>query len=324
MRFSIAIATYNRLSLLRRAIGSALAQTIPCEVVVVDDCSSDGTEAYVQSLSDALRSQGDDRLVYYRNAANMGHAGTMNASVKIARGDWIKPLDDDDYLAPNCIEEMEKAIALHPRAVICSCQAIQVNLKEVELSRTRKMGPGKAFYIPQEDIHYGMLLEFIPFGTPAQVAFSRDAFFKTGGWDSSFNTNCDDIDSWIKIAQFGDAIFINQCLAYRTLWPDACNQKISLQKRLETNILMKEKIYPLVSDRHRDRLPSLQDIRAYLQLHWSIVALKHKRINTALHIACPAVSSAIAWQLLIQAILARKGKNISSSKIVEIQKVILV
>ena len=163
-----------------------------------------------------------------------------------ASGDWIKFLDDDDYLAPNCLEEMTKAIALHPNAVICSCVAAQVDGKEVELSRTPQLGPGLAYYIPQADIHYGMLLELVPFGTPVQVACRRDTFMETGGWDSHLDANCDDIDSWIRIAQFGDAIFLNQCLAYRTIWPGAYNQKFSLSQRLNTNILMKEKIYALV------------------------------------------------------------------------------
>ena len=43
MKFSVVITTYNRLDLLKRAINSALNQTLKCEVVVADDCSSDGT-----------------------------------------------------------------------------------------------------------------------------------------------------------------------------------------------------------------------------------------------------------------------------------------
>jgi glycosyltransferase involved in cell wall biosynthesis len=297
MKFSIVITTYNRLSLLKRAIDSALAQSVPCEVVVADDCSSDETEGYVRSLG--------SRVIYHRNPSNMGHAATVNAGVKVATGDWIKPVDDDDYLAPNCIGEFWRAIALRKEAVIASCQSAQVDLNEVELSRTRKLGPGQAFYIPQEDIHYGMLLELIPFGTPIQVAFRRDAFIQSGGWDSSLDANFDDIDSWLRIAQFGDAIFINKCLAYRTVWPGGYNQKFSLQTRLETNILIKEKIHALVSETHRDSIPDLSTIRSYVKLHWSLVASKQKDFRTAIQIAFPSVFSLMAWKLLVDAILVR-------------------
>ena len=71
---------------------------------------------------------------------------------------------------------MTRAIALCPGAVISSRVAAQVDSYETELSRTPQIGPGLAFYIPQADLHYGMLLELVPFGTPVQVACSRDAF----------------------------------------------------------------------------------------------------------------------------------------------------
>ncbi|MBD2123054.1 glycosyltransferase family 2 protein [Trichocoleus sp. FACHB-262] len=295
MRFSIVITTYNRLSLLKRAIASALDQTVSCEVVVVDNCSSDGTEAYVRSLG--------NQVVYHRNSANLGHSGAVNTGVKVAKGTWIKPVDDDDYLAPNCIEEMAKAIALRPEAAICSCQAAQVDDNGVELSRTRQVGPGQAFYIPQEDVHYGMLLEQVPFGTPIQVAFRRDAFLESGGWDTSL-TSCDDIDSWIRIAKYGDAIFINQCLTYRTVWPGGYDQKIALETRMNTNILMKERIHALVNEKYRSAIPAIQDIRHYLCLHWGLVALKQKKIVSGLQMVLPATASPAAWKLLLG---ARKG-----------------
>ncbi|CDN09609.1 Putative N-acetylgalactosaminyl-diphosphoundecaprenol glucuronosyltransferase [Richelia intracellularis] len=103
------------------------------------------------------------------------------------------------------MEEIQKAITLRPEAVICSCVAVQVDEDEREISRTLVTGAGKAFYIPQADIHYGILLELFPFGTPVQVPYRRDPFLESGAWYSQLDANCDDIDSWIRIAQFGDA-----------------------------------------------------------------------------------------------------------------------
>ena len=73
MKFSVVITTYNRLHLLQRAIDSARNQTINCEVVVADDCSSDDTKTYVKSLG--------NYVIYHRNAVNQGHAATVNAGV---------------------------------------------------------------------------------------------------------------------------------------------------------------------------------------------------------------------------------------------------
>ncbi len=295
-RFSVVITTYNRLEWLKKALASVLAQTIACDVVVVDDASDDGTAAYMENI----QRQWGDRLIYYRQPRNLGHAAAVNQGVNLATGSWIKLLDDDDYLAPDCLQEIDRAISQHPQAVICSVQAYQVTDQREHLSCTRPVGPGSTVYIAQADIHYGMLLEMVPFGTPVQVAFSKDAFRRSQGWDSQFDTNYDDIDSWLKIAQFGDAIFINKPLAYRTVWPGGLNQRFSFQERLRINTAIKDKIYNLVHPSHR--LPARQDVHRYLQLHWGLVALRNRQVTVAWSILRSAVFSLGAWQLL----LARK------------------
>ena len=319
MKFSVVITTYNRLDLLKRAINSALLQTLECEVVVADDCSSDGTAEYVKSFTEQLPPHQQQRLLYIRNCTNSGHAATVNAGIAKASCEWIKFLDDDDYLESNCLEEMQRAIAKCENAVICSCIAAQVDESEVEISRTPSLGPGLAFYIPQTDIHYGMLLERLPFGTPVQVACTREAFLKSGGWDTRL-TGCDDIDSWIRIAQFGDAIFLNLCLAYRSIWSGGYDQKIFLKKRLNTNISMKEKIYALVDEKHRSEIPALEDIKGYLKLHWALVALKQKKVKNFLKLADTSVLSLTAWRLLLACALARRG-NLNSS---HLRKIVLI
>ncbi|MEM9539097.1 MAG: glycosyltransferase family 2 protein [Cyanobacteria bacterium P01_E01_bin.42] len=295
MKFSIVITTYNRLALLQRAIQSALSQTIPCEIVVVDDCSNDGTQNYLETLCPTLP---EGQIIYHRNEVNRGHSQSINIGVTRATGDWIKTLDDDDYLDRQCLEIVQEAIALRPQAVICSCQTIQVNANEEELGRTLPVGQGIFCYLPQEDIHRGMLVEEVPFGTPVQVAFRRDAFEQSGGWDSDFDANFDDIDSWIKIARFGDAIFVNRCLAYRTLWEGGYNQKFSVSKRLNTHILIKQKIYSLIHPKYRHQTPKFKHIESYLKLHWSLVALKQRDYLNASQIFWQGAFSATAWQLL--------------------------
>lgn len=311
MKFSVVITTYNRLNLLKRAIGSAFNQSFPCEVVVADDCSGDGTQEYVISCIEKLEKlskAGDFRLVYHRNRVHSGHAATVNAGVDKASGDWIKFLDDDDYLAPNCLEVMAAAITLRPQAAILSCIAAQVNEQQVEVGRTPQVGPGLAFYVPQADIHYGMLLELLPFGTPVQVACRRDAFLQTGGWDSKLDVNCDDIDCWIHIAKFGDAIFLNQCLACRTIWQGAYNNKFSSFERFSNNLLIKKKIYALVDEKYRSCVPAWKDIQNYLKLHWLFVALKQRDFQGGKNIISSSIFSIFscqAWQILLMAFVHR-------------------
>jgi glycosyltransferase involved in cell wall biosynthesis len=304
--FTVVITTYNRWELLGRAVDSALAQTQPCEVVVVDDGSTDHTASYMQERV-AQHSQGDRPLRYHRNPTNQGHSGSVNTGVNLAQGDWIKFLDDDDYLDPACVATMAAAIVQHPQAVICSGVAAQVNLQGAEQSRTLHPGPAPRFYIPQGHIHYGMLLEQIPFGTPVQVAVQRQAFQKTQGWESSLDTNFDDIDSWVSVAQFGDAIFLGQCLAYRTLWPGGLNQRFSVGDRLQTHLRIKAKIYPLVAAELQSQIPPFSVIENYLRLHWSLVAFKGKQWGRGWRLGRSAWGDWAAWKLLWSLRWQRRG-----------------
>jgi glycosyltransferase involved in cell wall biosynthesis len=297
VNISIVVTTYNRLALLKRAIASALAQTINCEIIVVDDCSTDGTIYYLKSLSSKVK--------FYQNRKNLGHAGSVNQGVALAQGDWIKLLDDDDYLAPNCLEIMSKEVSCYPHSVICSCQAIQVNENGQEIERSRRVGLIDTVCISQEDIHYQMLLEHLPFGTPTQVMFSKEAFLRSQGWNSHFNLAYDDIDSWVRISLFGDAVFINQYLTYRTIWSGGYNQYFSIQERLEANIKIKEQIYLLVADKYQSNLPAIADIRNYLKLYWGLVALKNHQIKNCYQITHSVWFSIKAWQLFFVAISER-------------------
>lgn len=273
---------------------SALTQTYPCQVVVVDDASQDGTEAYLTQLGNAI--------ITVRNRYNLGHSRSINAGVSVARGEWIKFLDDDDYLAPECVEKMAAAVAKFPQAAIASCQAIYVNEHNVPRRRTLPLGLQNVVFIPQANIHYGMLLERLAFGTPVQVAVNRHAFLQSGGWDSAFDGNYDDTEFWMRITQYGDAVLLNQPLVYRTIWSGNCSGNLPLQERLEMNILIKKKLYQLVPQQDDLRLPPLDVIIAFLKLHWGLVSLKNKKIAMGLRLISSSVrcpSSLIYWAKLM-------------------------
>ena len=95
---SVVIPTYNRASLVGRAVGSVLGQTFPdLEVVVVDDGSTDGTE-------EAVRAVGDGRVRYLRHEANRGVAAARNTGMAHARGEYVAFLDSDDVWLPEWVE----------------------------------------------------------------------------------------------------------------------------------------------------------------------------------------------------------------------------
>lgn len=85
---SIVIPTYNRLWALPKAIESCRTTRNPHEIIVIDDGSTDGT-------ADWLAQQND--LVYLRTD-NWGKAWAVNKAFALARGDYVRFLDSDDWL----------------------------------------------------------------------------------------------------------------------------------------------------------------------------------------------------------------------------------
>jgi succinoglycan biosynthesis protein ExoO/succinoglycan biosynthesis protein ExoU len=99
IRASIIMPAYNAERTISRAIESALAQTEPrCEVLVIDDASSDTTADIVARIAEQ-----DGRVYLLRNTTNRGPAGSRNHGLTEARGDWIALLDADDTFAPHRI-----------------------------------------------------------------------------------------------------------------------------------------------------------------------------------------------------------------------------
>jgi glycosyltransferase involved in cell wall biosynthesis len=104
MKVTIGIPTFNREMWIANAIESALEQTWPNkEVIVVDDGSTDRT-AEICALY-------EDRITYVHQDHSGAISTVRNHILRLATGDWIQYLDDDDYLLPNKLEVQLTSIA---------------------------------------------------------------------------------------------------------------------------------------------------------------------------------------------------------------------
>jgi glycosyltransferase involved in cell wall biosynthesis len=91
MFFSIVIPTYNRDKIIPRAINSILKQSFTdFEIIVVDDGSTDNTEAVVSGFN--------SKQIRYFKTANFGVAHARNYGIKQATGAYIGFLDSDDLM----------------------------------------------------------------------------------------------------------------------------------------------------------------------------------------------------------------------------------
>lgn len=124
---SIVIPTRNRAALLKKAIGSALAQTYPAiEIVVVDDGSTDETPEVVRGF--------DARIVYLRGSG-LGCAGAKNAGLAAASGSLITNLDDDDLFLPEKVERQARVFERRPEVGLCATGALFIDERERVLGR---------------------------------------------------------------------------------------------------------------------------------------------------------------------------------------------
>jgi glycosyltransferase involved in cell wall biosynthesis len=101
LKISVVIPTYNRMGRLRVVIAALEQQTYPLnefEVIVISDGSTDGTEAFLDSLRTPLTLRALHQL-------NRGPAAARNAGIATAKGEFIVFIDDDVVPAPQLLSE---------------------------------------------------------------------------------------------------------------------------------------------------------------------------------------------------------------------------
>jgi GalNAc5-diNAcBac-PP-undecaprenol beta-1,3-glucosyltransferase len=111
--FSVIIATHYRAALLRRAIESVKAQTCSrCQTIVVSDVSDADTYSVSQELLE------DQDLFIQRHGAS-GPAESRNLALKVATGDYVVFLDDDDAFRPDYFEQAALHIlVMQPNSIV--------------------------------------------------------------------------------------------------------------------------------------------------------------------------------------------------------------
>lgn len=112
MTATIVMATYNGRQFLREQLDSIVSQGRQAdEVVIVDDCSSDGTPEYIDAYIDEHGLTDTWRI--YRNEKNLGFVGNYLKGCSLAKGDVVFFSDQDDVWADSKISEMMAVFERH-------------------------------------------------------------------------------------------------------------------------------------------------------------------------------------------------------------------
>lgn len=97
------VVTFNRLELLKQCVDSLRAQTVYCDILIVDNASTDGTGQWVASQPD---------LAYQNTGSNLGGAGGFNLGMRwaVEAGcEYVWVMDDDTLPKPDALEKLLEA-----------------------------------------------------------------------------------------------------------------------------------------------------------------------------------------------------------------------
>lgn len=187
--FSVIIPTYNRLDLLKRAIDSVLNQTFQeFEIIVVDDCSSDGTWEWLTSIDNS-------KIQFYRNNNNKGPSINRNFAVSKSNFNHIAFLDDDDFWYENHLSSLKNIIQLHPHAGLYSnSYIINYGFKKVEAIHDNKFLKGEVTKFEE----FICLTNTNSLCAPSATVIPKNIYLEIGGFDPKI-TIAEDIDLQVRI-----------------------------------------------------------------------------------------------------------------------------
>ncbi len=186
---SIVVLSYNGRAWLERCLGAAVAELAPdCELIVVDNGSSDGSVDFVQGSFPAVRVIPLER--------NMGFAAGNNAGAQAARGRYVAFLNNDAAPQPGWLLALRSALDGDPHlGLAASCIVFMHDPSVIDSAGdglTRwggafKRGHGRPV---QESLDAGEV-----FGAcGAACLVRREVFDELGGFDGAFFAVYEDVD----------------------------------------------------------------------------------------------------------------------------------
>jgi GT2 family glycosyltransferase len=241
VEFSVVIPTYNRAGLLantlealaRQAEGAASAggsDPISFETIVVDDGSSDDTEARVEEIQRAFPAP----LIYLRQS-NRKQGAARNLGVGRAQGDFVVFIGDDTVPAPDFLVEHRRARRSYGESAADSKLVVIGYTRWAErLERTRFMQ-----YIGEQGWQFGFSLIQDPTRVPfnffytSNISLSRCFFLESGGFDEGFQEyGWEDIELSLRLERRGmKLVYHPAAVAYHD-HPTSLGSFIGRQRRV--------------------------------------------------------------------------------------------
>jgi len=194
---SVIIPTFNRSAMVREAVESVLSQTFgEFELIVVDDGSTDDTEAILEPYSASLR------IIRQKNR---GVSAARNRGVAAARGELLAFLDSDDIWLPEKLAVQISYLRTFPEAALC-------HTDELWIRNGRRVNPRKKHAKAEGRDFPRLLRESLI--SPSSVILRRSIFDEAGGFDESLPA-CEDYALWLTLARSHDVHLIKRPLVVK-------------------------------------------------------------------------------------------------------------
>lgn len=213
---SILIPTYNRPDYFRKALDSALAQTYRnLEVVVCDDSTDDRTESLMRREYLGKR----PNLRYYRNVENLGQFDNDLKLLRLAKGEYVNFLMDDDLLAANKLERMVSFFLMtgHEKLSVCTSHRVVIDGEGRQQSIFGNTNSliNKDYLVPGQLLVDHMLkFNFNLIGEPTTVLFKKSKLTVPFGTFGGRRYLCNvDQAAWMELLTGGEAAFLNDALS---------------------------------------------------------------------------------------------------------------
>jgi len=205
---SIVIPSYKA-GHFEQCLKSAIGQTYPnIEILVSDNCPTDDIKAI------CARYPG---VIYQRSPALRDK--NIMSSLYSGKGDFIKPLFDDDLLHPFCVERMVATLGsdAETELVFSASQVIDADNQRVETRRPYTSSGS----MPGREMHRSMALGMRNFvGEMTSIMFRRETLWQIG-WQQlfrfgshDFTAGLADVAAYCNLVARGRAFYIDEELSY--------------------------------------------------------------------------------------------------------------
>lgn len=234
---SIIVPCFNQAQYLDECLQSALNQTYKnWECIIVNDGSTDNTAEISKKWTEK-----DTRFFYFEKE-NGGVSSARNYGINNSKGNYILPLDGDDYISDNyleiCVDELDK----------------NPNLKLV-YGKAEKFGVETGLWnLPNYSFDFLLLINII-FCT---AMYRKTDFEQLGGYDENMKHGLEDWEFWIRLLKKGGEVKRNlTCVFYYRTKETSRNTDLY---KVEQNI---NESYNYIFNKHRECYETKNNIELY-------------------------------------------------------------